>query len=243
MVIKEFAVCFSGQPRQIHKGHSDFVKLMEGLEYDVFAHLWECKSLLSGWGNNMGWENRQTQIFHPDEFFELYKPALCAKEVYEDTEFYKHTSANSGYGNPVNKFFSSYSQFYSLRQAIQIKEKFESENNLKYKYVLRYRTDAEVEFANSNIDWDSIKKRLDENPNVILVNPGWDWPDGHGCSNNFAIGTSEGMRKYSLLFDNYPSIVRTNPYASYDESNLKMHLEQLNGLKVEHCGIHQGIYR
>lgn len=242
-MIKEIGVCFSGQPRQIHKGHADFIKLMEGQEYDVFAHLWDCEGLLSAWGNNMGWENKQTPFYSPVDFEELYKPIRIKSDDYTKTPFYEQTSNNQGYLNPVNKFYSSYSQFYSLKEAFNVKENYEKETGTKYKYAVRYRTDLEVDFGNSTIDWDSFKKRIDENPNLIMVNPGWDWPNGHGCANHFAIGTSDGMRKYSLLFDNYPYIVQNNPYGSYDESNLKMHLERFCGLKVEHCTINHGIYR
>ncbi len=241
--MKEFGIVFSGQARQLHRGHSDFMKLVDGLDYDIFAHIWECESLLSAWGNNMGWENKQTKIHSPAEFIELYNPTKCEYEDYTKSEFYRHTSSNNGYLNPVNKFYSSLSQFYSLKMAFEVKEKYEKESGITYKYAMRYRTDLEVDFKESKIDWNSFKERIDRNSNLILVNPGWDWPNGHGCANHFAIGTSESMKKYSLLFDNYGYIVKNNIYGSYDESNLKVHLEKFCGLTVEHCSIHHGVYR
>jgi len=242
-MIKEFGIVFSGQARQLHKGHEDFIKLVEGLDYDVFGHIWECGSLLSAWGNGMGWENKQTKIHTPQEFIDLYKPVRCESEDYTKTEFHRYTSSNNGYLNPVNKFYSSCSQFYSLKQGFIVKENFEKEKGDTYKYGVRYRTDLEVDFKESKIDWDSFKERIDKNPNLILVNPGWDWPNGNGCANHFAIGTSDAMKKYSLIFDNYSVIVRNNIYGNYDESNLKMHLEKFCGLTVEHCSIHHGVYR
>lgn len=242
-MLKEIGVCFSGQVRQLQKGYNDFIKLMDGQDYDVIAHLWECPHLLSAWGNNMGWENSQTIVHHPNEFIELYNPSKCTYEDYTKTPFFEKTSQNNGYLNPINKFFSSYSQFYCLKQAFIVKDEYEKEMGDTYKYGVRYRTDLEVDFNNSQIDWNSFKERIDKNPNLILVNPGWDWPNGHGCANHFAIGTSAAMKQYSLLFDNYPTIVQSNPFGTYDESNLKMHLEKYCGLVVEHCTIHHGVYR
>jgi hypothetical protein len=242
-IIKDFGICFSGQPRCVEKGYEDFLNLFNGLEYDVFGHIWQHDKLLSSWGDQMGWENKQSKVHDATQFVELYKPKKYIIEDYDKTDFYKNTSVSPGYRNPINKVWSSWSQFYSIKKAFEVKEQYENENNVSYKYAIKYRMDHDVEWDKTIVDWENIKKRIDENPKLILVNPGYDWPDGHGCSNLFAIGTSEAMKKYSLVYDNYPEIIKTNQYASYDESNLKVHLEKINDLVVEHCSIHIGVYR
>jgi len=241
--MKDFAICFNGQVRQLYRGFEDFQNLTKNIEYDVFAHIWEMDELLSGWGHNMGWEFKQTQFQTPQEFIDVYKPVKCSVENYKETSFYKENLNNGGYGNPMNKIYSSLSQFYSLKKSFETLNSYINETGNTYKYVLRCRPDMDIDFNVSKIDWDEIKDRLDKSPNVVLTNPGWDWPNGDGCADFFAIGTLENMNKYSLLFDNYISIYNTNPNRNYNESNMKFHLEKICGLKVENCDIHVGMYR
>jgi len=241
--MKDFAICFNGQVRQLYRGFEDFQNLTKNIEYDVFAHIWEMDELLSGWGHNMGWEFKQTQFQTPQEFIDVYKPVKCSVENYKETSFYKENLNNGGYGNPMNKIYSSLSQFYSLKKSFETLNSYINETGKTYKYVLRCRPDMDIDFNISKIDWDEIKDRLDKNPTVVLTNPGWDWPNGDGCADFFAIGTLENMNKYSLLFDNYINIYNTNPNRNYNESNMKFHLEKICGLKVENCDIHVGMYR
>jgi len=242
-MIKDFAVCHTGQVRQLYRGFEDFQKLTENIEYDVFAHIWEIDELLSGWGHNIGWEFRKTKFETPQEFIDIYKPVKCSVENYKETTFYRENLKHGGYGNEMNKLYSSLSQFYSLKKSFETLNSYINETGNTYKYVLRCRPDIDVDFNISKIDWDEIKDRLDKNPNVVLTNPGWDWPNGDGCSDFFAIGTLESMNKYSLLFDNLISIKIVNPNGAYNESNMKFHLEKICGLKVEICDIHVGMYR
>ena len=46
--MKDFAICFNGQVRQLYKGFEDFQILTKDIKYDVFAHIWEMDELLSG---------------------------------------------------------------------------------------------------------------------------------------------------------------------------------------------------
>ena len=241
--MRDFAICFNGQVRQLYKGFEDFQILTKDIEYDVFAHIWEMDELLSGWGHNMGWEFKKTQFQSPKEFIDTYKPTKCSVENYKETNFYKENLNNGGYGNPMNKIYSSLSQYYSLKKSFETLNSYISETGNTYKYVLRCRPDMDIDFNVSKIDWNNIKERLDKNPNIVLTNPGWDWPNGDGCADFFAIGTLENMTKYSLLFDNYINIYNINPNRNYNESNMKFHLEKICGLKVEHCDINVGMYR
>jgi len=251
MMIKEFAICFSGQPRCIIPAHEDFKLLFEGLEYDVFAHIWNSDELLSSWGHNMGWENKKTNVHTPQEFLELYNPKNYIVENYKETEFFKNTVNSPGYRNPVNKVWSSYSQFYSIKKSFESKKEYEEQNNIEYKYTIKYRMDHDVDFEYSKLNtpdlisksWEYIKRRLDENPNLIITNPGYDWPDGNGVSNLLAIGNTKAMQEYSKVYDYYPSIIRECKYPEYDEANLKYYLENICKIKVETCSINVGVYR
>jgi len=244
MEIKDFAVCFSGQPRCLENGYKDFKKLFEGLELDIFAHIWQSDYLLSGWGHNMGWENKQTKVYKAQEFVDMYRPTDYLIEDYSTTDFFRNTIYQPGYRNPINKVWSSYSQFYSIMKSFEVMNKYEEKNNIKYKYVIKYRMDHDVDFENSDINWDKMKKRLDEEQDLILVNPGYDWPNGNGVSNLLAIGTCESMYKYSRAYDYYPWLVKNCPFPDYDEANLKYYIEKVCGLRIEStAGISVGVYR
>ena len=249
--MKEFAVCISGQPRCIYEGERDFKRLFKDLEYDVFIHAWDSNELLSSWGHNMGFENKKTKVYSANELVELYNPKSSLKEEYNASQFYKYNIESQGYRHPTNKVYSSYSQFYSIKKSFDVLSDFEKENNIKYKYAVKYRMDLDVDFDFSKLftdddistEWIQIKNRLDENPNLIITNPGYDWPNGNGVSNLLAIGNTEAMYKFSKVFDHYPWLLQNCKFPEYDEANLKLYLEQICGLRVESCSINVGVYR
>jgi hypothetical protein len=249
--MKELAICFSGQPRCIDRAFLDFQKLFEGLDYDIFAHIWDSEELLSSWGHGMGWENKQQKVFRAKDFVDLFNPTEYIIDKYDATEFYKHNSPNLGYGNPVNKVWSSYSQFYTIKKSFEVKNNYETKNNLNYKYIVKYRMDFDVDFEYSNLttkesildNWKKTFERLDTDPNLFLTNPGWDWPNGNGVSNLLAVGKSKTMNEYSKLFDFFPKLYEECEFRNWDEAILKLHLEQNCNVNVGDCGIHVGVYR
>jgi hypothetical protein len=241
---KKFSICFSGQPRCIEPAYDDFKKLFSNIDYDIFAHIWQSNNLLSSWGNNMGWENTQSKFYTAQDFVDLYLPTDYVIEDYDQSIFAKNTSVSPGYRNPVNKVWSSYSQFYSIKRSFEVMRSYQEKNDIEYEYTIKYRMDHDVDFEVTDTDISKITRRLDDNPNLILVNPGYDWPNGHGVSNLFAIGKTETMVKYSLLFDYFPWLQQNCPYTDYDEAKLKMYLEKICGLEVKSdAGISVGVYR
>lgn len=249
--MKDFAVCFSGQPRCIDRSYKDFKKLFEGMEYDIFAHIWDSSELISSWGHGMGWENKKPKFFRANDFVELFKPTDYIIEEYNSTEFYKHSVSNLGYRNPINKVWSQYSQFYTIKKSFDIKNNYEIKNNISYRYIVKYRMDLDVDFEYSNLtspeliseNWEKTFKRLETNPKLFLTNPGWDWPNGNGVSHLLAVGGSDLMNDYSNLFNFFPLIQQTCPYSDWDEAILKSHLEKNCQADFGDCGIHVGVYR
>jgi len=239
----KIAVCFSGQPRCLEKSIQDFVKLMGDAPYDNFAHIWQSEELLSSWGHNMGWENRQTKVHKAEDFVDIYKPKHYLIEEYKDTQFYKNTASQLGYRNMVNKVWSSYSQFYSMKKSFDALLEYESKENVTYKYLARFRMDYDIDWDLTTEDWDSIKQRIDNNPKLVLVNPGWNWPNGDGISGLLAIGGHDAMITYSKFSDFYLKIVEKNPNWTYDESNLKKYIVEMTDLQIEECQISIGVYR
>lgn len=249
--MKDFAICFSGQPRCIHEAKKDFDRLFAGLDYDIFAHVWNSAELLSSWGHNMGFENKKTRVYSANDFVELYNPLDCKIEEYDVSQFYKFNADSPGYRNPTNKVYSSYSQFYTIMKSFDVLKEYQEKTQSNYKYAVKYRMDLDVDFDFSKLydesdiskEWIDIKKRLDDNPNLIIVNPGYDWPNGNGVSNLLAMGNTDAMLKFSKLFDYYPWLLENCNFSDYDEAKLKVYLENICGLKVETCSINVGVYR
>lgn len=239
----EIALCFSGQPRCLEKAQVDMLKLMEGEEYDVFGHIWQSDELLSSWGHNMGWENRQTKVHPASDFVDMYSPKNYYIEDYKNSMFYTKTALEAGYRNMTNKVWSSYSQFYSMMKSFESLSEYESQTNHQYKYLARFRMDYDIDWSTTTENWEQMKKRIDENPNLVMVNFGWNWPNGDGISGLLAIGAHDAMIRYSKFFEFYPQIVEENPNWTYDESNIKWYLEKIAKVDVEECGISIGVYR
>jgi hypothetical protein len=249
--MKEFAVCFSGQPRCINESYKDFVKLFDGLDYDIFAHIWDSEELLSSWGHNMGFENRKTKVHKPQEFIDLFQPKNYIIEEYNVTKFYDYNIDSPGYRNPVNKVWSSYSQFYSIMKSFEALREYETQTNSKYKYIVKYRMDHDVDFEFSKLftpeditnEWSEIKEKLDNNPKVIITNPGYDWPNGNGISNLLAMGNSDAMYEYSKTFEYYPWLLQNCKFPDFDEANLKTYLKDVCRFDLDVCNINVGVYR
>jgi hypothetical protein len=120
---------------------------------------------------------------------------------------------------------------------------YESKENVTYKYLARFRMDYDIDWDLTTEDWNSIKQRIDNNPKLVLVNPGWNWPNGDGISGLLAIGGHDAMITYSKFADFYLKIVEKNPNWTYDESNLKKYIVEMTDLQIEECQISIGVYR
>jgi len=241
--MSDIAICFGGQPRCLDKAFADIKKYFNTEDFDVFAHLWKSDDLLSSWGHNMGFENKQTKVEEPNIFVDLYKPKHFYIEDYKSSSFYNKTSPYLGYRNMTNKIWSSMSQFYSMKKSFDAMVEWEEKNNHKFKYAAKFRMDFDIDWDLTTEPINEIKRRIDEKPNTLFVNPGWNWPNGDGISALLAIGSREVMLKYSLFYEQYLNIIQNNPNWSYDESNIKWYVEKICGIEVEECQISVGVYR
>lgn len=163
----KIALCFSGQPRFL-KEVSQYIlrNICDGYDVDVFMHLWFDEDLQNKpykYGGDGGWVN---QRISPDAITDaqtIYSPKKLKVEksrIFKDSNIvtdycynpngsiihwtrHWNESQEPDYKNRmVNNWLSS---FYSLNQVNILKKEYEYENDFKYDFVVRCRTDSVVQ--------------------------------------------------------------------------------------------------
>lgn len=116
--------------------------------------------------------------------------------------------------------------FYSIYRADELRQQYENKNKFKYDLVIRCRFDL---------------KFLENLPEIDLLSLNLP-KDGKfsGENDQFAIGNSDIMTKYSSLYLNLNNIV--NQIDFRPESLLKQHLKN-NNIAIKHCPIRYVIQR
>ena len=160
----KIALCLSGQPRFVKEVSPFIIKnLCENYSVDVFCHLWFDEDLVNKpykYGGNGGWEHQRISSSAIEDVMSIYHPKVCKVEKsksFKDTRlktelcyrndgslinWTKHwkESTEPNYRNrQVNNCLSCH---YSLNQVNLLKKEYEYENDFKYDYVVRCRTDT-----------------------------------------------------------------------------------------------------
>jgi len=205
---KRVAVCFSGQARISEKNINYFIEniiepfLNSGYDVDCFAHFWtyinESNTLnrVNNREMNIGLSgDYDNSVFDKlSYFYKQLKPInmSSAKNLPEVSEF-KFDKLNHPHAMGYN------SQYLSIQLAAMLCRNHEIENNFKYDYVVRARSDISI-MTPLNI------QELDNN--FICVSN----VNAHGfgrvtfnelihCNDQFAISSSDNMYKYSQILD------------------------------------------
>jgi len=169
----KLALCFSGQPRFVTECSKIIIPNVIGdYDVDVFAHLWMDKTLQSKpykYGGNGDWENQRIQSNAVDEFKTIYNPVECVVEPSKtfgdpdlDVDFElseKKYWAGGLEGEPDyqrRQINNSLSYFYSLSEVNRIRKLYEYKNKIKYDYVIKCRTDSQV---NSKITYENYEQQ------------------------------------------------------------------------------------
>ena len=171
------ALCYSGQPRDfIHAvdNHREHFGLGQA-NVDVFGHIWFDDSVAGKVftiPSKGVWPSAEIKNWITDN----WKPK---KIVYESPRRFDEEIPNwRDFGHPKD---NQISQFYSMEQVMKFKREYEEENNFKYDYVVRMRTDTVFLKPFGKVE-DYDKNKL----HVFKVNPGPDW-------------TAVGAEKYAIL--------------------------------------------
>jgi hypothetical protein len=137
---EKWATIISGQPRaDLIKAKNDYQNFIQDIEIDpdVFSHMMISNDILSGWGNG-GWNKitsgQSTELRSTDEALSIWNPKKFLIEDYNNFEFKKRE----------NNLASGLSMTYGIKKSFELLSEYESENNFKYDYVIRWRYDLHL---------------------------------------------------------------------------------------------------
>ena len=136
------ALCYSGRPRSIlecYENHKQHFRLGQN-DVDVFAHMWFDEDLVgSQFRTDVGqgtWPDAGVKEWIDENWkpkkIRYEKPRYFA-DMFNDTWQTKWVASH-----PKD---NQISMFYGIEQAIKLKKEYEEENNFKYDYVIRMRSD------------------------------------------------------------------------------------------------------
>lgn len=203
----KIALCFSGQPRFVKECAPYIIDNVIGNnDVDVFSHLWFDETLQTQpykYGGNGNWINQRISNSAIDDFNNIYKPKKLITEPsksFKNTNLYLNESIKRYWAGAINNpqepnyetrlVNNCLSYFYSLNEVSKIKKLYEFENNFKYDFVVRCRTDSIV---HTKINFSAY------NPSVINYSNINNQPDNMICD-WFNFGNSKIMDAFMGVF-------------------------------------------
>ena len=231
------ALCLSGQPRVIDIGYQKLKNaLLDHNDVDVFVHTWFDDENLSTESVIPGREGHQINPHAIDQIIHLYKPKAISVEKpktwnrqfeYPQKTFEKaHTWALEIPGdNPIEKATgyldnTTHCMWYSILMSNITKERYATESNTHYDWVIRNRFDY-----GPHVTIEFMEPPEDDSAVYYQHNP--DHPDGM-VGDWYAMGSTNAMNVYSGLFNCLGQLVRqSNKEDGYwcSELILKHHLK------------------
>jgi hypothetical protein len=162
----KIALCFSGQPRFVNEVYNYIQQnVCDGYDVDVFMHLWfdeELQTKPYKYGGNGNWVDQRISpdaIKYAEALYSPKKLKVEKSRIFRDsnivtdycydlsgnlidwTKHWKESQEPDYRNRMVNNWLSS---FYSLNQVNILKKEYEYENDFKYDFVVRCRTDSVV---------------------------------------------------------------------------------------------------
>jgi hypothetical protein len=192
------AVCFSGQMRTgFHciPNVKNFLGVL--LPYcDFFIHTWNInKQKCYNLNNEL---NNQKQIINNSDlqnFVRNYKPKKIQIDDYD--EIFENEKTETG----INIFNILQPMWYSYKKSIELKKQYESENNVKYDFVVKLRPDILFkENRKLSQDLEFIKK----DSNIFIENFPLNWDeDTKTVDDVYFVSNSSNMEKISCYYDEF----------------------------------------
>lgn len=220
----KIAVCISGGVRYPHFGLQSISKIIPNEYVKVFIHTWKVKDANAFLKTVSGLEYKEEDRVIETNLscLENYNYEKLLIENYEDCEkrfqnlfdslkFVPSTDLDDKPRSDVGPI----SMHYSIYKSNELKKEYERENNIKFDWVIRMRTDSD--FRYDSLHMSSLSEEL----NVPL---GEDWAP-NSINDQFAIGTSYAMDLYSSLYKNI-TYLQSSKY--YPETILFSHLKNMN---------------
>lgn len=197
------AVCISGAVRYPHLGLKSIQKIIPNEYVKIFIHTWKINNRDSFLKTVSGLQHKEV-----DRVVET-NLSLLEDYNYEKLLIENYDECQSKFKNILDnlKFILAtdpedteprtdvgpISMHYSIYKANELKKEYEKENNIKFDWVIRMRTDSD--FRYDQLDLNTLNREL----NIPL---GEDWGD-NSINDQFAIGTSHAMDLYSNLYNNF----------------------------------------
>ena len=229
----KIALCYSGRPRSIlecHENHKEHFRLGQN-DVDVFAHLWFDETLT---GSQFRYDVGQGQwpdAGIKDWIDENWKPKKISYEqpkhfsgMFLDT-WNTQWHASHPKDNQI-------SMFYGIEKVMNLKKEYEEENDFKYDYVIRMRTD--LVFLQSPGEFEEYDQ---SKLHVFEVHPGPDWIQTGAA--DFAVldiiawGGSDVMDKYGTTYSNLQRITEEGCPMFSPDSALGYNAKRINNLEYE----------
>lgn len=227
------ALCYSGRPRSVlecYENHKEHFGLGQS-NVDVFSHLWFDEDLIGqNFRNDVGqgtWPDSDIKQWISDH----WDPK---KITYEKPRSFEHMFVDNW--NPqwpyAHQKDNQISMFYGIEQVMKLKCEYERENNFKYDYVVRMRTD--LLFLKSPGSFDDYEK---DKLHVFNVIPGQDWVEtgvkDFAVLDIIAWGGSEVMDKYGSTYSNLQKIVDSGCPTFTPDAILGYNAVKINNLEVK----------
>ena len=234
------ALCLSGQPRVVEVGYQKLYNtILKNNDVDVFIHTWFDHENLSTQSAIPGRENHRLSPDAIDKLVQLYQPKKIVVdkpkvwnrhfEHPQKTFERAHTWVFGAIGGveEAKKYLDNtgHCMWYSIMMSNLLKERYSTEQNIHYDYVIRNRIDygphLELKFEDSPEDGVVYYQHLDQPDGMIA-----DW---------FAMGSTSAMNVYAGVFNSLYSLVKqSNEREGYwcNEMLLKHHLLN-NNIKAE----------
>jgi hypothetical protein len=151
----KIALCLTGQPRFVSECYPYIYENLirpNGIE-DVFAHIWFNKEMCNKsykYGGAGGWEHQRISELSLDMINYYYKPKTLEVEAPKlwkasHIDFSENAVKLGALVEPDNAMIrlpsDCISMWASIHKVNQIKQMYEWENDIRYDYVIRLRTD------------------------------------------------------------------------------------------------------
>jgi hypothetical protein len=207
--MKKVAVCISGQFRTFDKCLQSFFSnlILCNTQYELFFFASFAKQ-------------KDKIIDIPKEFqniasiIKIEEDSLTPNLDYEKNKYvYRDYILDE---NDTKLIFHQLKQFKSVFQLV---EEYENNNQMRFDYVMRLRTDLEIKNV---FNWSLKEDR------ILIPNS----DDYGGYNDRFAIGPRSLMETYMKRLDYWYSRSGEKDFTTHNEGNLKMYLDS-NKIKVE----------
>ena len=214
------ALCFSGLPRMIEQTYHYWKHgILDKYNPDIFIHSWKTDEYFP--------TSLIQSLYHPS-ILKIDSPIEFDTSIYTDRIWPHRTTPNG-----------VLSQWYSVKESINLKHMHEVATKTEYDIVVRARFDWYLK----SIDFQMNKFiNVADTPGLARQKFHYNGRECIGISDQFAYGSNEIMHAYSTLFDSIAYLYSIKKVDFCSELLLKAHLVECN-IEINKHYLDNGITR